>query len=63
MTESDMKAERRARILIAVLGVIAASLGVLSGYFAASKSDVVQQRDAVRSDASTLTAENSTLTE
>jgi chromosome segregation ATPase len=41
--------------------VIAASLGTLTAYFAATKSDVVQQRNDVRSDVSTLTTQQSTL--
>jgi cell division protein FtsB len=61
MTEPGARTERTARIVIAVLGVIAASLGTLTAYFAATKSDVVQQRNDVRSDVSTLTTQQSTL--
>ena len=53
--------ERNARVVIAVLGVIAAALGTLTAVFAASKSDVVQQRDDVRGDVSTPTTQQSNL--
>jgi hypothetical protein len=61
MTEPGARTERTARVVIAVLGVIAASLGTLTAYFAATKSDVVQQRNDVRSDVSTLATQQSTL--
>jgi cell division protein FtsB len=61
MTEPDTRTERTARIVIAVLGVMAAFLGTLTAYFAATKSDVVQQRNDVRSDVSTLTTQQSNL--
>jgi hypothetical protein len=61
MTEPGTRTEHTARVVIAVLGVIAASLGTLTAYFAATKSDVVQQRNDVRSDVSTLTTQQSSL--
>jgi hypothetical protein len=61
MTDPDTRTERTARVVIAILGVIAASLGTLTAYFAATKSDVVQQRDEVRSDVSTLATRQSNL--
>ena len=63
MTDPNSRTERTARVMIAVLGVIAAALGTLTAYFAATKSDVVQQRDDVRSDVSTLTTQQSSLEE
>jgi cell division protein FtsB len=63
MTEPDTKTERTARIVIAVLGVIAALLGTLTAYLAAAKSDVVQQRNEVRSDVSTLATQQLSLQE
>jgi cell division protein FtsB len=63
MTESRTKIERNANVVVALLGVIAAALGALSGYFAVTKSDIVQQRDDVQSDVSTLATQQSTLKE
>jgi hypothetical protein len=63
MIEPDTRTERTARIVIAVLGVIAAFLGTLTAYFAATKSDVVQQRNDVRSDVSTLITQQSNVKE
>jgi cell division protein FtsB len=61
--DSRKTVERNATLVTAIFGAVTAFLVAVTAYFGVTKADVVQQRDNVQSNVSTLATQQSTLRE